>query len=623
MPTEHKQFSVAPSIIYDLIERQAGSLSKAILEAVMNSVDAHADEIRIVFTSNDALLIEDNGVGFTTREDIEKLFGTFGFRHDSEAEKARGRTYGRFGLGRGQIMAFAATVWTTHQYAMHVDIPEKGLTYTIEDDVAPPFPGCRIAASLYRAVNRRERAAIAEDIRKQVRYAPIKVYVDGTLVTNARESTKWTLATDALLFHHQPHSESGVALYNLGIFTCTYPHQQFATSGTLVSRPGHPFTLNMARNDVVQSTCPVWREALALLAPFAREQRRENPLKDSDRHAIVRELLWGEAPDPGAHVRDPLLKTVHGRYISVRSATIHAKGAITVAPHTFSQKGETLHNEKLACVLSPEVLDWFDVESPADMVTRLDTLFGHVPDLGRHRISYLDFNAIAAGVSDDYALADQKRWTKTERAAIEALTRMSARLAADIGSATPSGKQIDRYRPRRIQLGASRLADAWTDATRYIVIERRFLHRQLTRSLNGWFTLCVTLIHEYMHENLSATDHAHSPEFFQAVHDLLGRETFDAYHVTTHAFQAYRKQRKKLGLKDTQALLRSIDHLESTTGIDLGNPGDPVPERPAQPEDEDAAPAPEGPPRTGRGPRRRNENNRPEAHPYTQGILAL
>src|SRR5690606_15477247 len=121
MSIENRQFSVAPSIIKHLIKSQAGSLGKAILECVQNSIDAGASRVDITLTT-DTVRIVDDGHGLRSRDEVLACFEVFGFDH-SEHE----REFGRFGLGRGQLWAWASTHWRTHAFDLDVDVRERGL----------------------------------------------------------------------------------------------------------------------------------------------------------------------------------------------------------------------------------------------------------------------------------------------------------------------------------------------------------------------------------------------------------------------------------------------------------------------------------------------------------------
>lgn len=72
--SERRSLKVDKAIIRSIIRGQAGSLEKALMEAVANSMDASASRIDVK-VSPKQVVIKDNGKGFAKREDIEKYFG--------------------------------------------------------------------------------------------------------------------------------------------------------------------------------------------------------------------------------------------------------------------------------------------------------------------------------------------------------------------------------------------------------------------------------------------------------------------------------------------------------------------------------------------------------------------
>ncbi len=116
MNKELFEFKIDKNILYSIIVKQAGTLQKAFLELVMNSIDAKASEIRIEFNGK-TFSFYDNGKGFDSEDEIHKFFGTFGTPHkDGDA------VYGKFRMGRGQIMAFSQNQWKSNTFFMDVDI---------------------------------------------------------------------------------------------------------------------------------------------------------------------------------------------------------------------------------------------------------------------------------------------------------------------------------------------------------------------------------------------------------------------------------------------------------------------------------------------------------------------
>ena len=177
--SEVLDFEVSSTIMRYVIENQAGSIEKAILETVMNAVDAKADNVPVRFEGPSKLAIEDDGHGLRTREEVRKHFGVFGFDHQTDDEQAYGRQLGKFGIGRGQIFAFAATRWLTNQFEMEVDIRNKALVFKLTEHDDKLVQGCTIVADMYDPMTRMATAAAINLIKKQTRYAPVNAFVNG------------------------------------------------------------------------------------------------------------------------------------------------------------------------------------------------------------------------------------------------------------------------------------------------------------------------------------------------------------------------------------------------------------------------------------------------------------
>ena len=125
LESEVRRFQIDPHAIMSLIKAQAGSIEKAMLEAVANSMDAGATRIDVTLDAK-RIVIKDNGSGLGSKEDIYKFFEVFGFDHSQ-----LGRTVGRFGVGRGQLFCFGVNTWRTNTFQMAIDIKNKGMDYDL------------------------------------------------------------------------------------------------------------------------------------------------------------------------------------------------------------------------------------------------------------------------------------------------------------------------------------------------------------------------------------------------------------------------------------------------------------------------------------------------------------
>ena len=571
--SENREFEVSPAIIRHLIESQSGSIEKAVLELVMNAIDAHASEVRIELADADRIVVTDNGTGFRTIEDVHEHFGVFGFDHSSEAERARERKLGRFGLGRGQIMAFAATDWESNRFEMNVDIRER-LGFVLTEHRDRRVDGCRVTARLHHPLGRAERMGVQDEIAHQTRYAPIDVIVDGKKVNEDTERLKWTEETAELWFakHHQGHG-NGVHVYNLGVYVRTYPHERMGVSGALVSKPGNAFELNTARNDVLQAKCPLWKEAKELLARQAQRSWSREGLSDQDRMAMARGLLYGEG-DPREGWRRGLLESVTGRFLSPETVMKRFAGKVCVCPHRGSQIAERVQSERVAAMLCPEVLGWYRAKDPEDLAKRLNAIFDKVR---RGRFEAADFDQVSQGFDTQYRIIARKGWTPIERAAHRGLGRLGNDIAWEVQrlkrrgndgrwSEDEHGGWLAGRGPtpptRKIRIGESRDALAWTDGATFIAFDRRYISRQLSRELPGWGQFYATMVHEYAHDTPDTGMHVHGPQFHEQVHDIFVGAWGVWMTSVLAAYRLYARAREREGVKPSMSVAKTLDRID-------------------------------------------------------------
>ena len=118
--TESRTFKMHDKLLLDVIKKQAGSIQKAVLEGVMNSIEAGASQVDVTVEPTQIRIIDD-GRGFQSRQEIELFFETFGQPH-TESENKR---WAQFRMGRGQLFAFGRNEWRTGPYVMRVDINQR------------------------------------------------------------------------------------------------------------------------------------------------------------------------------------------------------------------------------------------------------------------------------------------------------------------------------------------------------------------------------------------------------------------------------------------------------------------------------------------------------------------
>ena len=196
--TERREFQMDKNLLVDVIKRQAGSLQKAVLEGVMNSIEAGATAktggVQVTLDAKQ-LIISDGGRGFRNRQEIEDWFETFGKPH----EESEGKKWAQFRMGRGQLMAFGRNLWNSNKFQMDVDIDNKGLGYDLSE--VKPVKGCRVQVDLYNPLDDSEIWSTSREIERAVKYVEIPVFVNGKQVNTPASEAKWDkTSTDEAFF---------------------------------------------------------------------------------------------------------------------------------------------------------------------------------------------------------------------------------------------------------------------------------------------------------------------------------------------------------------------------------------------------------------------------------------
>ena len=457
-------------------------------------------------------------------------------------------------------MAYGKTHWETNCFEINVDVENKSDEFAFDlhkcNEVL--HAGCRIAVELYKPLSMLSRAATIEEIKRQTLYSPVAVYVDGVRANKSADDMHWTLATEQFFFKERPDSDKGVAVYNLGIFFHIYPHSLLGVSGDLVSRRGHGFTLNMARNDVVQATCPVWRAATKVLSEHSARRHRKERLCDEDRIAIVRKLLAGE-DTASDYLKTPLLKTITGRHMSPASALAYADGRVAVAWERGDRGSETGHRERAAVVLAPDMLEWFRASEGHEVVEKMNELWGQA---AAAPFVPVDVDAISEQFAGEFEIIPDDRLTRNDTAALEGLQSLSDSLSKALRDTAKEDKP-GQYRTRRVRIGVSPNAVAWTDAATTIVFDRSYVRDRTKGRYNGFYVMLTVMLHEYLHTTDDEKSHEHDREFYEHFEAVLKASALKPFVIVREAYNTFRMGRHRRGLLDSKAMARAVDAVEA------------------------------------------------------------
>lgn len=538
MQTERKEIKAGNQLIHQTIYNQAGSIQKALLEYIMNSVDAKATEIRISIDPNGInYTIQDNGDGFgdpnyTTEEKkkcIDEVFGYLGFDHGTDEENYR--VYGKFGIGRAQLWAFSRNKWHTHDMTMEVDIKKHGLNYDITK-VKKFIDGCHITGEFYEAILPNEIVNIKRELSKMSAFAPIEVYFNDTRINRNIEELKSSINVEHL--HVELKPTSTLKVYNQGIFIREYPNYIFGTGGTVCSDIGHPFELNAARNDILQSRCKLWKKLKVALDKQLGIETKKTKMTDDVRQSLLNRISSGEYFDDEGNslLKKPLIKMINNRYISVYNLIDSAR--FTISDSKQDAGAEHIHDEGVYKVLLSSFTEGLGVNDQ-DVVDKLNEIKNNFMPYNKDEIKFESLEVLKSRVDFSQVIIQPNKLTKRQKLFLEAINLTSVH-----NSIAGVERQYDQdtgqwgflNKQRTVFLGKSSTADAWTDGKTHIVLNEDLV-KDLDKGAGHGLKIIQLLVHEYEH-NDENTD-LHSLDFYKNYHD----KTIDYAPALFNAFNNF------------------------------------------------------------------------------------
>jgi len=540
---EKREFRLHTDILWSIIQSQAGTLQKALLELVMNSLDANATSVSISLDEKQFRVVDD-GKGFTSRHEIESFFETFGTPHEKGDAKL-----GRFRMGRGQIMAFARNDWQSGQFKMAVDIRDKGLAYGLST-VAKPFPGCEISGTLYEELRPSVLLSTCRALEDLCKFTPIPVILNGKCISVDMTKQKWTFEDDDAYYSLRSDSRA-LSAFNLGVGVCEYPASDYGTGGIVVSK--QQLEVNFARNDILLSKCEVWKRIAAKIRAHSRELEGTKPTKNEPyREMQATQLLSGEFESKlefgEAFRNEKLLTDVTGKHHSftdvVRLLASYSS-KLTMSPSSANLKADKVHQSRIAFVLSRKTLERFQATSLKGILDELIMAYHSCPTNPRYRgdielnllnrlSNYLlEFKDASGLITETHTPVDMARLTRDEKEILQAIQLSQNRIFVGFYKLNANRDE------RSIKVGTSETANAWTDGKDYIFINRNLLKigGYPGAALIRFNAIGTLLAHEYVHTADDSAGHVHDTEFYEMYErltcatDYLGEFTNEALNV--------------------------------------------------------------------------------------------
>lgn len=512
---EKRQFQMDPHLLYSTIMAQAGTITKALQEAVQNSIDAGASFVNIALDDH-SFRVEDDGNGFASREDIERFFETFGTPHTEGDAK-----YGKFRMGRGQLFAFGENSWRSNTFQMDVNIKKKGLHYDLHEHL-PKVAGCSVGVALYDPLPLTEQMQVIRDLKKLVAYSEIPVRVNGRVISENPATLKgFEDIGDA---YYKP-STGRLTVYNMGMLVREYGTEQFGVGGIVVSKSA--LQVNFARNDILLSQCSTWKGIRKILIERGGKQvaKKRASLTDEERVFVINDLL---SSDPKKTYEEmisikkmPLLVMANGRRLSLQNwesalraqytgeVTTHTYSDYTIAPYGQAIKAEQMIAERHLAFKESTPSEWNT--SPEELGARLASFCSLNP------IPYKPFDSLAAHIDSDLRSYPEEKLEDRARLLLKRLRYHNKKHSLGAGKS--------RHKTRRFLMVGTGGAEAWTDGETTITINHKLLTRA-AKDPDELSALVHILAHEYTHDGSSMGDHVHGVEFYQDYHDCTINPSF-------------------------------------------------------------------------------------------------
>jgi hypothetical protein len=598
--TNHN-FTVNKNLISLLIKNQGGTLSGALSELVMNSADAKATRIDVdlymrkistnEITTMDLfnpyheekklksnryefiLSIKDDGKGFASKDEVIKFFGDFGNPHeDGDA------TFGKFRMGRGQIFNYGRCSWRSGELNIEVDIESAIEAYSIEDGL-PHQKGCEARCIFYSATAK-ELSSLTYTL-SNFSYLAADLYISGNKHSEKPDTLEWEFEND--LFYFKENDYDTLEIYNQGVGVSNRPVRNDNLKGILVSKK--PLMLNMARNQVIESSCEVWKSFISFYRDREAKKLASDDILKIDIHYY--------------DLTKYLVKYMNGeitlaRFLSLRM--IHKKHGrveplykifnpeiehiiIESSSSAYSAMFDKLDQIHSIMVLSTNMsrigrLRFGDDEVPKTFIDvvqfvcnkvnrtietdkELQKLFIEKLDYSRYSVAEKvkeRLHSIYNGVFSNYKQAKElidKYDVKKEIIQKSSLDKKGVILFDTTSYVNGFVARKMKQKKRKIYLGNSyNTTNAWTDGKSYIAVDIELI-RSATDSVNDIERIVNVLFHEYCHADHNEVTHEHTIDFYQKFHNIqfYNLDFMSAYGIINTFINRLITKYEQIGIK--------------------------------------------------------------------------
>lgn len=572
---ESRKFKVHENLIYHVIRSQSQGIDSAIKELVQNAIDAKATTCEIMLTT-DVFSFKDNGTGFPSKEYVVDFFETFGTPHSEREDKV----FGRFRMGRGQIMALASTQWLSGAFQMIVDLKERGLNYDLVETKEIQL-GCSISGKWYEKLSQDEShhnsvLSVTKRLINFCRYlTSIKILLNQKVISFEENAIRQKIVfeNDNCILLSQEDYFNNLHVYNLGIYTKAIPYARYRLAGDLITKKHLRLSI---KRDQILDNCPVWEGIHQGLREYQKKLRKKISIPLSEFPGVVKEFVSGSLtlsdfyeyrvfPDVN-NVKKYSLKDLEQN--SCRAISFYPYNEVTAIAEHINASGKAL---LLAA--------WPLSELSNDRKNSISEFCNYVRSLALDQANTYyetedDLNIPESLANIQNKLTDYEYLQGTEQAdnellkdedlsveilcAIKAMRRTinTPDVYVAIKGCAKKGSDLQQKLHkaicRELFVGRSTKQLGWTDGETFIALNIE-MFRRLRKGPSYLEKIMMVYIHEICH--IDEECHNHNASFFELFHRILVRGYDDGNTVTTmvrHFIKYYLEYLGKEGMKATK-----------------------------------------------------------------------
>ena len=500
-----KPLTMHQNLLKRVIKDQSGTLTKSLLEGIMNAFEANSPSVHIsVSEDGTKITIEDTGRGFQSLTEIEEWFEKFGTPHDDSEHKI----WAEYRMGRGQMFSFGKNTWRSGQFQMIVDIDNTGLSYDLTDNL-PEHQGCKIEIELYKPAFPYHFSSIdsfRSAMKKQIEFIEGQVFFNGERLNTPASTLTWDKEDDNAYYMFGKLLE--LTFYNLGAYVMTAPASYYGLTGVVVSK--QKLKVNFARNDIIYD-CPIFNQIKDVLQEnrIAKIRKPRRSFDTSERISTLRALRDGEIDFNDIRGLG-LIELVNEKMISLDAIRQIRQ------PWSFAQPGneiaDTLMYSQVATIINADLLSKLDFPDHLNEETFFNWLlklyFRDATETAYNNWQlilplYKPMSELSSNISPEKQILPAELWTPAERRILRAL------------------QSYDCWEGRVFCIGNSETALAWTDGQTFIALARSYLQGLSLRTTYGCSHLVMTAFHELAHDDNNEDGCCHGLDFYRRFYELV------------------------------------------------------------------------------------------------------